>query len=194
MNNKIIRRLMALPLLLVLFSLNAQAQCSGPGPCVAGTINRASLSDTYPIVQANNLGGGLKSVSTASQLSTLINVNSGDLATTQDTLLIYQWTGSAWIPYPPQGYLIQWFLNQTLTLVSASRDSNYAVTTASIIWPDGSTGTFTTDSASTACPGAIDAYHITYVAPTGNHTVTQAAVTRNTSTCLVTFQPTPTVS
>lgn len=107
-------------LLTLLLPFHAWGQCAGPGPCVAGTINRASLSDTYPIVQANNLGGGLKSVSTFSQLSTLLNVNAGDLATTQDTQLIYQWNGSAWVQYP-SAPLIQSFKTSNYTVAATDR-------------------------------------------------------------------------
>lgn len=52
--------------------------------------------------------------------------------------------------------LSTWAYSQTFRLVSATRDSNEAIVTADIVWPDGVTGTFTTDLASTAFPGAID--------------------------------------
>ena len=84
-----------------------------------------------------------------------------------------------------------WAYNQTFQLVSADRDANSAITTASIVWPDGITGTFTTDVASTAFPGAIDAWHATYVgSPT--KTITQPVVTRDANGA-VTAQPAITI-
>jgi len=87
-----------------------------------------------------------------------------------------------------------WTYVQAYQLVSATRDSNEAITTASVAWPDGSTGTFTTDTASTSFPGAIDAYHVTYVPATGaTKTITQAAVTRDAAGS-VTAQPALTIT
>lgn len=86
--------------------------------------------------------------------------------------------------------LLAWTYAQAFRLVSATRDANGAITTASVVWPDGSTGTFTTDTASTSFPGAIDAYHVTYVnGATGTKTLTQVAVTRDSTTGAVTAQP-----
>lgn len=84
--------------------------------------------------------------------------------------------------------LIAWTLTQAFTVTSATRDANEAITTASVIWPDGATGTFTTDTASSAFPGAIDAYHVTHVLNGTTKTVTQPAVTRDAGGA-VTAQP-----
>lgn len=84
--------------------------------------------------------------------------------------------------------LVAWTLVQAFQVVSATRDANEAITTASVVWPDGATGTFTTDTASTAFPGAIDAYHVTHVLNGTTKTVTQPAVTRDTGGA-VTAQP-----
>lgn len=92
-----------------------------------------------------------------------------------------------------QSALLQWAYAQTFRLVSATRDTNEAIVTASIIWPDGSTGTFTTDVASTSFPGAIDAWHATYVNNGVTKTVTQPAVTRDTNGA-VTAQPAITIA
>lgn len=82
--------------------------------------------------------------------------------------------------------IIAWTLAQAFTVVSATRDVNDAIVSASILWPDGATGTFTTDTASTEFPGAIDAYNVTYVPVTGpTVTVTQMAVTRNSSGAVI---------
>ena len=90
--------------------------------------------------------------------------------------------------------LVGWALADAFQLVSASRDANGAVTTASVVWPDGATGTFTTVTASTAFPGAIDAYRVTYVSGGVTKTVTQPAVTRDVTTGAVTAQPLLTVT
>lgn len=90
--------------------------------------------------------------------------------------------------------VLGWTNSTSFTLLTATRDVNQAVTTGTVQWPDGSTGVFTTDVASTVCPGAVDAYHVTYVPVSGpTLTVTQAAVTRNPS-CAVVAQPVPTVA
>lgn len=89
--------------------------------------------------------------------------------------------------------LLDWGYSQSYRLVSATRDANEAITTASVVWPDGATGTFTTDTASTAFPGAIDAYHVTHVLAGVTKTVTQSAVTRDAGGA-VTAQPALTVA
>lgn len=81
-------------------------------------------------------------------------------------------------------------LSATYTMVSGQA----VVASASLRWPDGATGMFTTVTASTACPGAVDAFTATYVPISGTtETITQAAVTRNTD-CTVSVQPYPTLS
>jgi hypothetical protein len=95
----------------------------------------------------------------------------------------------------PIWMLKQWTLTQAFQVVSASRDSNSAITTASVVWPDGAPGTLTTDTASTAFPGSIDAFHVTYVygSPTTTRTITQPAVTRDANGA-VSAQPALTVA
>ncbi|MBR8279805.1 hypothetical protein [Burkholderia vietnamiensis] len=88
--------------------------------------------------------------------------------------------GGIIVQSPLNQRLLQWAYAQSFCLVSATRDANEAIVTASIVWPDGATGTFTTDSASTAFPGAIDAWHATYVNGPITKTVTQTLVTRDT--------------
>lgn len=56
-------------------------------------------------------------------------------------------------------------------------DANGAVTSAAVTWPDGTTGTYA-GTPSTAFPGSIDAYTITYGT---THVYTQPAVTRDTA-------------
>lgn len=62
-----------------------------------------------------------------------------------------------------------------------TRDSNGAATSASVRWPNGKTGTYTATTVSTAFPGAVDAYTVTY----GSRTVTQPAVTRDANGAIV---------
>lgn len=82
-----------------------------------------------------------------------------------------------------------WIGSQSFRLVSITRDAYNAVVTASVVWPDGVPGVFTTDVFSSVFPGTIDAYHVTYVPTAGpSKTITQPTVTRN-STGAVTVQP-----
>lgn len=74
-----------------------------------------------------------------------------------------------------------------------NRDGNGAITTAGVTWPDGTVGTLTTDTASTAFPGAVDAYHVTYGSP-ATKTFTQPAITRDSTTGQPTNIPAITVS
>lgn len=61
---------------------------------------------------------------------------------------------------------------------TVTRDANGAATSAPVVWDDGTPGTYTADTVSTAFPGAVDAYHITYGSPP-TKTFTQPAVTRD---------------
>jgi hypothetical protein len=60
------------------------------------------------------------------------------------------------------------------------RNANQAVTSADVVWPDGTPGTFTALTLSTAFPGAVDAYKITYGSPVIK-TFTQPDITRNSA-------------
>lgn len=83
--------------------------------------------------------------------------------------------------------LLSWAYTSSFQLVSSTRDANSAIISANIVWPDSVTGVFTTDVASTAFPGAIDAWHATY-AGTPTKTITQTTVTRDSSGAVV-IQP-----
>jgi hypothetical protein len=76
----------------------------------------------------------------------------------------------------------------TLITGAVTRDSNGAATSAPVVWPDGSPGTYTADTVSTAFPGAVDGYHITYGSPV-TKTYTQPAVTRDAATGAATSVP-----
>ena len=74
--------------------------------------------------------------------------------------------------------LIEWTAGEDFELLSITYDgtSTGVIATATVLWPDGSVGTFTTTTINTTWE-AIDAFTITH-ADSGK-TVTQAAVTRN---------------
>lgn len=83
--------------------------------------------------------------------------------------------------------ILNWAYVQSFAVISATRNANNVITTASIVWPDGATGTFTTDTIN-ATFNAIDAWHATHILSGTTKTVTQTAVTRNASGA-VTAQP-----
>lgn len=77
-------------------------------------------------------------------------------------------------------------MDPDLIIVGAiTRDINGAATSAPLVWPDGSVGTYTADTVSVLFPGAVDAYHVTYGSPV-TRTYTQPAVTRNASGAVTT--------
>lgn len=80
------------------------------------------------------------------------------------------------------------FTSVTIT----ERDSNGFTKKADITWPDDTPGKFVVDVISTNFPGAIDAWHATYLQPSPK-LVTQPTVTRN-SDGYVDVQPSITVT
>jgi len=74
--------------------------------------------------------------------------------------------------------LRQWTAGECYQATSATFDSDGVVTTATVLWPDGATGTFTR-TAKNSTFSVVDAYTITHV--TFGKTVTQATVTRDSS-------------
>lgn len=87
--------------------------------------------------------------------------------------------------------LMGWALTQAFVLTNATRNVDGAITTASILWPDGTAGVFTADVLSSAFVGATDAWHATYLGSV-TRTITQLAVTRNADGA-VTLQPAITI-
>lgn len=77
-----------------------------------------------------------------------------------------------------------WALTQAFTAHTLTRDSNGAIVTANIVWPDDVPGVFITDVASVAFPGAVDAWHATY-ASTPAKTITQPTVTRDVNGAVI---------
>lgn len=86
--------------------------------------------------------------------------------------------------------LAAWTLASAFSITTATRDSDGVITTASILWPDGSAGTFTR-TAKNATFLTIDAYTATHT--DSGKTATQAAVTRDSSGN-VTAQPAITIA
>lgn len=74
---------------------------------------------------------------------------------------------------------LQAAMNPDLLIVGTiTRDTNGAATSAPVVWPDGTVGTFTADTVSSSFPGAVDAYHVTYGSP-ATRTYTQPLMTRD---------------
>ena len=73
---------------------------------------------------------------------------------------------------------------------TVQRDGDGAATSAPVLWPDGTTGTYRATKTSTTFRGAVDAYEISY----GTRTYTQPEVTRDSTTGAVTSRPAITVS
>jgi len=69
-----------------------------------------------------------------------------------------------------------------LTFGTITRDINSAVTSAEVVWPDGTHGTFTALVLSTTFLGAVDSYSITY----NTITYTQPTVTRDINGSVIT--------
>lgn len=74
--------------------------------------------------------------------------------------------------------LKQWASAEAYELTAITRDSDEVPTTATVKWPDGSAGTFTTVTKNSSFL-TIDAYTISHTA--SSKTVTQTAVTRDTN-------------
>ena len=88
--------------------------------------------------------------------------------------------------------LLGWAYAQAFAATSVTRNVNNVITTASIVWPDGATGTLTTDIINTTF-NTINAWHATHILNGVTKTVTQTAVTRNSSGAVI-AQPVLTIS
>lgn len=121
-----------------------------------------------------------------------INLNAADAQRFADKLVGAP-ALSAPLPQAPIALLEEWALAEHFRLVSATRNSDGAITAATIEWPDGAAGTFTVDVLSTAFPGATDAWHATYVGASASLTITQPAVTRDANGAVI-AQPALTIA
>lgn len=86
--------------------------------------------------------------------------------------------------------LKEWVTGEDYEMTAITYDADGVVTTATVKWPDGSAGTFTTTTKNSTWL-AVDAFTISHTA--SGKTVTQAAVTRD-SNGLVTTKPALTVA
>lgn len=94
--------------------------------------------------------------------------------------------------YVTQAQLKAWTESESFEATSITMDSVHVlvVASATVKWPDGSAGTFTTVLINATWEG-IDAYNVSHA--TSGYTVTQAAVTRNIDGAITT-KPALTVS
>ena len=83
-----------------------------------------------------------------------------------------------------------WTLDSAFSITTATRDSDGVITTASVMWPDGSAGTFTRTTKN-ATFLTVDAYTVTHT--DSGKTATQADVTRDANGN-VTAQPEITIA
>ena len=80
--------------------------------------------------------------------------------------------------------LIEWTEAGAYELTAVNVDADEVITTATVKWPDGSAGTFTTTTKNGTWL-AVDAFTISHT-DSGPKTVTQAAVTRNAQGTVIT--------
>lgn len=80
-----------------------------------------------------------------------------------------------------------WANTQNFRLAEAVRDVNGTLVTASIVWPDGTEGVFTSLNFNVEFQGAIDSWEVTYAASKFK-TITQPIVTRDYNGAVV-LQP-----
>lgn len=85
--------------------------------------------------------------------------------------------------------LTDWVAGEAYQLTAITRNASEVPTTATVLWPDGSAGTFTATTINVAF-SAVDAFTISHTL--SGKTVTQAAVTRNAAGA-VTAKPALTV-
>jgi hypothetical protein len=103
-----------------------------------------------------------------------------------DVIVVVEGPGLAVVPVQ----LTAWFEGELWAAPVITRDdTSGAPLTASIVWPDGTAGTFTSLVLSTAFPGAVDSFSVTY----GSLTITQPTITRDANGAPIT-RPTPTIT
>lgn len=100
---------------------------------------------------------------------------------------------SANAPITPNTDLLGWAYAGAFEMSAVTRTVNGAVQTATIVWPDGATGTLTADAFDSTNPGLVTAWHATHTLLGVTRTVTQPAMTYNAQGDL-TAQPAITIS
>lgn len=96
-------------------------------------------------------------------------------------------TQAAYAAGTAQLYAVLAALLDALIVGTITRDANEAAISAGVVWPDGTVGTYTALVVSSAFPGAVDSYRVTYGSPV-TRTYTQPTVTRDASGA-VTIRP-----
>jgi len=99
-------------------------------------------------------------------------------------------TGLSGVDPSNNDVLRMWTLASAFSITTATRDSDGVITTASVLWPDGSAGTFTRTTKSSTFL-TVDAYTVTHT--DSGKTATQADVTRDANGN-VTAQPEITIA
>lgn len=83
---------------------------------------------------------------------------------------------------PTEETFVAWVSSESYMMTTTTFDSNEAISSGTVVWPDGVDGEFVTDIFSVTFPGAIDAYHMTYESPSGiTVVITQPLVTRDSN-------------
>lgn len=165
----LLRKIMKRPTTLLWLMLGG-VLCAAPGDLNLGTVQQASGPPKVITVPAPAAGQIFQL--TGNPLAPVQAVASGSIITSTQQL-------------------ISWVSGENYEALTINRDSDSAITTATIKWPDGVTGTFATTlkNPSFLVP---DSYTITYSgSPT--RTITQAAVTRDVNGA-VTVKPALTVA
>jgi hypothetical protein len=159
------------------------------------TITNANSALTGPVAETELVivqlaGGPLVTggmVAGAAASSLLVTDSAGKLQSGPSTASLASGSQPA-----PGWLLVQWALVQNFALSNTTRNASEVITTASVAWPDGATGVFTSTSIN-ATFDTIDAFTVTYVWSGGADTITQAAVTRDSNGAVI-AQPMPTVA
>jgi hypothetical protein len=134
-------------------------------PIVTGAAANASVVNT-PLGQLDTAIGQLSALTTSTQVSlvaALNEVRNGALA------------GGI---YVTAAQLIAWTEAEAYEPTSMTMNTTYPliVATATVKWPDGTAGVYTTTTINTVWE-TVDAYTVTHTA--SSHTITQAAVSRD---------------
>lgn len=138
---------------------------------------------THPITGAYSftLAEGLYSVRIPGTTEFLIETPSGSGTYTIEA--IHQTYGDR-----TKTQVLAWAMAEQFALLN----QNGILTSSSVTWPDGRTGTYTCTQVNTLF-GVPDAFTVTYVAGLDTYTVTQSAVTRNDSGD-ITNAPSPSIA
>lgn len=131
--------------------------------------------------------GSLGDLDTTEQASVVVAIN--EINTNADTALAatVALAGGATVT---DARLKEWVSGEDYEITAVTYDSDGVVTTATVKWPDGSAGTFTTTTKNSTWL-AVDAYTISHT--DSSNTVTQTAVTRDVNG-QVTVKPALTVA